>query len=403
MTAAYDWIDQTLKTIHRAGWHRSPRPITASSGRTITIDNQELLNFASNDYLGLATDPRLKNAAITAVREYGTGSTGSRLITGQRDLHRQLEQAIAQLKQTEDALVFSSGYSANIGAITTLVGKRDLILTDQYNHSSLRNGAIVSGAKIVEYSHCNMNDLSAKLAAQRDSFQRCLIITDSIFSMDGNLCPLSELFDLATGFNAMLLVDEAHATGVFGKTGAGAIEHCHCTGRPIVQMGTLSKAIGSLGGYIAGAANLIDLLRNRAPSWIYTTGLSPADTAAAIAAIRVIQIEPERRDRLWSNVAYLNQQLATIPALNRRPTDSAIVCIGLPDVATALELSQHLQACGIFTLAIRPPTVPTSRIRITVMATHTHADIDHLVQAIAHWPTLESLESHPLTIPNPVR
>ncbi len=378
MPSPYDWIDASLNTLDRAGWHRHTRTITGLPGPTITIDGQELINFASNDYLGLASDDRLIQAAIQATQTHGTGTTGSRLITGHRQLHRDLEGAIAQLKQTADALVFSSGYAANLGAIAALVGKRDLILTDQYNHSSLRSGAIVSGATIVEYLHGNCDHLTQLLKQHRQSYQRCLILTDSVFSMDGDLAPLPEVLDLADRFAAMVLVDEAHATGVLGRRGAGGVEHLSCTGRPIVQMGTLSKAIGSMGGYVAGAANVIDFLRQRAPSWIYTTGLSPADTAAALAAIAIIQTEPDRRDRLWDNIRYCHQQLAQIPALPCLPTDSAIVCIAMPDVPTALAVSQQLQDGGIFALAIRPPTVPTSRIRLTLMATHTHDHIDRL-------------------------
>jgi 8-amino-7-oxononanoate synthase len=378
MPSPYDWIDQSLKTIDRAGWHRHTRTITGLPGPTITIDGQELINFASNDYLGLASDDRLIQAAIQATLAHGAGSTGSRLITGHRQLHRDLETAIAQLKQTEDALVFSSGYAANLGAIAALVGKRDLILTDQYNHSSLRSGAIVSGATIIEYQHCDCDDLINRLKQQRHLYQRCLILTDSVFSMDGDLAPLPQILDLADRFEAMVLVDEAHGTGVLGQRGAGGVEFLGCTGRPIVQMGSLSKAIGSLGGYVTGAANVIDFLRQRAPSWIYTTGLSPADTAAALAAIDIINTEPERRERLWANIHYCRQQLAQIPQLQCLTADSAIVGIAMSDVPTALQLSQRLQASGIFALAIRPPTVPTSRIRLTLMATHTVAQIDHL-------------------------
>ncbi|BAS55793.1 8-amino-7-oxononanoate synthase [Leptolyngbya boryana NIES-2135] len=374
----YAWLEQSLKSIERAGWQRSTQTIDRP-GAVIQIDNRQFLNFASNDYLGLATDDRLINAAIQAIQNYGTGSTGSRLLTGHRALHRELETAIAQLKQAEDAIVFSSGYLANLGAIAALVGKRDLILSDQYNHSSLRNGAIVSGATTLDYAHCDIQDLRTKLEQQRQHFQHCLIITDTVFSMDGDLCPLPEILDLADEFECMVLVDEAHATGVMGATGAGCVEHLGCTGRAIVQMGTLSKALGSLGGYIAGSAQLIDFLRNRAPSWIYTTGLSPADTAAALAAIQIVQQERDRRNILWQNVAYLKSQLPNFALL---PSESPILCWQLPNVQTALEAAKSLQAEGIFAPAIRPPTVPTSRIRMTIMATHEKAHLDRLVAAL---------------------
>ncbi|MES1026002.1 8-amino-7-oxononanoate synthase [Gloeocapsa sp. BRSZ] len=380
---AYDWIEQSLATIHKADWYRTVQTIQGRSGATVQMHGRSLVNFASNDYLGLASDDRLIQAAIAATQTYGTGSTGSRLLSGHRKLHRELEDAIASLKQTEDALVFSSGYLANIGVISAIIGKRDLILSDQYNHSSLKNGAILSGATVIEYSHCDLVSLLTHLQQQRDRYRRCLIITDSVFSMDGDLCPLPALLDLAERYNCMLLVDEAHATGVLGN-GAGCVEHFGCTQRQLIQVGTLSKALGSLGGYVAGSKILIDFLRNRAPSWIYTTALSPANTAAALAAIQIIQQEPERRQQLWRNInnlkLLLHQQL---PHLKLLPSESAILCLLLPSAASALTAANSLQDAGIFAPAIRPPTVPTSRIRLSLMATHTFAHIKQLVDVLS--------------------
>ncbi len=378
---AYNWIEQSLATIHKADWYRSVKTIQGSPGAIIQMEGRSLINFASNDYLGLAGDERLIQAAVAACQKFGTGSTGSRLLSGHRELHRELEVAIAALKQTEDALVFSSGYLANMGAIAALVGKRDLILSDLYNHSSLKNGAILSGATIIEYPHCDVETLKNQLIQQRDRYRRCLIITDSVFSMDGDLCPLPDLLQLATQFNCMLLIDEAHATGVFGTTGAGCVEHFGCTGSKIVQVGTLSKALGSLGGYVAGAAALIDFLRNRAASWIYTTALSPADSAAALAAVNIVQQEPERRDRLWQNVHGLKQLLQQLP-LKLLPSESPILCIQLESAADALKVGLQLTTSGIFAPAIRPPTVPTSRIRLSVMVTHQTVHIEKLLAVL---------------------
>jgi 8-amino-7-oxononanoate synthase len=390
VTNPYAWLEQSLETIHRADWYRSVQAIESQAGPVVRLAGQDVINFASNDYLGLTSDDRLIQAAIAATKEFGTGSTGSRLITGHRELHRQLELAIAALKQTEDALVFSSGYLANLGAIAALVGKRDLILSDQYNHSSLKNGAILSGATVVDYAHCDVADLRAKLTQQRDRYRRCLILTDSVFSMDGDLCALPELLAIATEFEAMLLVDEAHATGVLGATGAGCVEHFSCTGNPLIQVGTLSKALGSLGGYVASSATLIDFLRNRAPSWIYTTGLSPADTAAALAAIAIVRQEPQRRAQLWRNVAELQQlvqenlgQAIAASQIKPLPSASPILCFQVQDAATVLRVGQQLKQAGIFASAIRPPTVPSSRIRVTVMATHTSAHLQQLAIALS--------------------
>ncbi|NER04644.1 MAG: 8-amino-7-oxononanoate synthase [Okeania sp. SIO3C4] len=381
----YSWIEKSLSTIHKANWYRSVKTIESIPGAIIKLEGKKLINFASNDYLGLAGDPRLIEATIQATKKFGTGSTGSRLLTGHREIHQELELEIAKLKQTEKALVFSSGYLANIGVISSVVGQRDLILSDKYNHSSLKNGAILSGAEILEYSHNNIEDLTNKLEQYREKCRRSLIITDSVFSMDGDLCKLPLLLDLAEKYNSMLLVDEAHATGVFGINGGGCVEHFNCTGKELIQIGTLSKALGSLGGYVAGSKKLIEFLRNRAPSWIYTTGLTPADTAAALTAIKIIKKEPERRLKLWQNLETLmnlleteNQQLgAEKKNLNER---SPIICFPLKNAAEALIIGEKLKQAGIFAPAIRPPTVNTSRIRISLMATH---ETNHIQQLVA--------------------
>lgn len=382
-TDPYSWLEQSLATIHQANWYRSVQTIQGRPGAVVQLEGRSLINFASNDYLGLAGDDRLIQAAVAATQEFGTGSTGSRLLSGHRELHLQLELAIASLKQTEDALVFSSGYLANLGAIAALVGKRDLILSDQYNHSCLKNGAILSGATVIDYPHSDVEALKSQLVQQRDRYRRCLILTDSVFSMDGDLCPLPALLDLAEQFSCMLLVDEAHATGVMGATGAGCVEHFGCTGRKLIQVGTLSKALGSLGGYVAGCEALIDFLRNRAPSWIYTTALSPADTAAALAAVNIVQQEPTSRNQLWRNVDYLKQLIAQqMPNFKLLPSESPILCFELGSAAEALTAGMKLRTSGIFAPAIRPPTVPTSRIRISIIATHEPAHIQQLVEAL---------------------
>lgn len=383
-TDPYAWLEASLATIHRADWYRSVQTLQSRSGAVVQLEGREVINFASNDYLGLAGDERLIQAAVAATKEFGTGSTGSRLLSGHRELHRQLEKAIASLKQTEDALVFSSGYLANLGTIAALVGKRDLILSDRYNHSSLKNGAILSGATVVDYAHADTEDLQSQLAQHRQDYRRCLIVTDSVFSMDGDLCPLPKILAIAQKFSCMVLVDEAHATGVLGSNGAGCVEHFGCTGQPLIQVGTLSKALGSLGGYVAGSASLIDFLRNRAPSWIYTTALSPADTAAALAAVQIVQQEPERRTQLRDNVDTLKQLMEKqLPHLQLLPTESPILCFQLASASEALKAGKHLKASGIFAPAIRPPTVPTSRIRISVMATHELAHLHKLVDALS--------------------
>ena len=378
-TNPYQWLDSSLNTIVQANWHRAPKVLEDCPGPVIQYQGKKLINFASNDYLGLAGDNRLNQAAIEAIISYGTGSTGSRLLSGNRGLHRELEQAIAELKQTEDAIVFSSGYLANLGTISALVGKRDLILSDQYNHSSLKNGAKLSQAVIIDYQHGDIADLQTKLSNNRKSYRRCLILSDGVFSMDGDICPLPELIAIAQTFDSMLLIDDAHATGVLGATGAGVAEHFGCTHEEFIQIGTLSKAIGSLGGYAAGSAQLIDFLRNRAATWIYTTALSPADTAAALTAIKLVQTEPRHCQKLWRNIEWLREQWKTLSLL---PTDSAIFCLPIKDASEALLVSQKLMENGVFAPAIRPPTVPTSRIRFSLMASHERHHLEQLIRVL---------------------
>jgi 8-amino-7-oxononanoate synthase len=380
---SYLWIEKSLTTIHQANWYRSVRSVESLPGAEIVIAGKKLINFASNDYLGLAGDKRLMNAAIAAISKFGTGSTGSRLLTGHRELHRQLELEIAALKQTEDALLFSSGYLANLGAIASLVSRRDLILADEYNHSSLKNGAILSQATQITYQHGNLADLSQKLAQYRSQYRRCLIVTDTVFSMDGDLCPLPEILELAKTYQCMVLVDEAHATGVFGNNGAGCVEQFGLTGIPLIQIGTLSKALGSLGGYVAGSQKVVDFMRNRAASFIYTTALSIADTAAALAALEIIRQEPERRQQLWKNVTTLKQLISQkLPELPLLASASPIVCISMANPTQALQVAQQLQNEGIFAPAIRPPTVPTSRIRLSLMTTHETKHLEALVNSL---------------------
>ncbi|WP_318655886.1 8-amino-7-oxononanoate synthase [Pseudanabaena yagii] len=381
ISTPYDWLDRNLASIHKANWYRSTQTITSKAGTIATIDGCEMLMFASNNYLGLASDRRLIEAAMSATQMYGTGSTGSRLVTGHLALHEQLEQAIADLKNTEAALVFSSGYLANLGAISAIVGARDLVLGDAYNHSCLKKGSLLSGAKAINYLHLDIADLAAKLQENRAKYRRCLITTDSVFSMDGDLAPLQEIMDLADRYDCMVLVDEAHGTGVFGDRGGG-LTNAVGIEQELIQVGTLSKALGSLGGYVAGSAKLIDYLRNRAATWIYTTALSPADTAAAIAAINLVTTEPERRQQLWQNVEFLKQGLQDL-GIQAIACDSPIMAIEFGDIELTMQIAQHLRHNGIFAPAIRPPTVPTARIRLTLMATHTTSQIQTLLQCLA--------------------
>ncbi|MBD2188165.1 8-amino-7-oxononanoate synthase [Pseudanabaena sp. FACHB-723] len=381
MSTPYDWIDRSLDSIHKANWYRSTQTVSSKAGAIANIDGREMLMFASNNYLGLAGDRRLIDAAIAATERYGTGSTGSRLVTGHLALHEELETAIADLKNTEAALVFSSGYLANLGTISAIAGQRDLILGDEYNHSCLKKGALMSGATAIDYRHVDLDDLATKLKQHRGNYRRCLITTDSVFSMDGDLAPLQAIMDLAATYECMVLVDEAHGTGIFGDRGGG-LTNALGIQQDLIQVGTLSKALGSLGGYVAGSAKLIDYLRNRAATWIYTTGLSPADTGAAMTAVTIVKSDHERRQQLWQNVAMVKQGLQNL-GMSAIAFDSPIIAIAVGDIPETMHIAKHLRDHGIFAPAIRPPTVPTARIRITLMATHTKEQIQALLACLA--------------------
>jgi 8-amino-7-oxononanoate synthase len=378
MAKAYSWLEKSLETIEKAGWYRTVKTIGNIEPPFIELEGLNVINFASNDYLGLAADSRLKVAAIKAIEQYGTGATGSRLLTGHRQLHRNLEKSIAQLKGSQDALVFSSGYLANLGTIAALVNNRDLILSDQYNHSSLKNGAKLSQASLQEYPHNDYQTLEKLLKEQRALYRRCLIISDGVFSMDGDLGNLPQLITLAQNFDTMLLIDDAHASGVLGQTGAGSLEHWGISSGEIIQTGTFSKALGSLGGYVAGSTILIDYLRNRAASWIYTTGLSPADTAAALEALVILKTQPQLLQKIQANINYFAELLGT-------RAQSAIFPILLKDPQQASQLANNLLKNGIFAPAIRPPTVPTSRLRISLMAKHNKEHLDYLYEFLSRY------------------
>jgi 8-amino-7-oxononanoate synthase len=376
----YAWIEKDLHTLHRAGWYRSVRTSHTQAGPWLESSTApRKLNLGSNDYLGLTVDERVREAAIQAIQRYGTGATGSRLLSGHLEIHQELEQALAQFKGTEDALVFPSGYMANLGTISALVGSRDLLLGDVYNHSSLKSGAKLSGARYYEYAHGSVEHLEALLNQERAQARRCLICTDSVFSMDGDMAPLAAILDLAQRFEAMVLVDEAHGTGVLGVRGAGAIEALGLQQHPCIQMGTLSKALASQGGYVCGSKSLVDFLRNRAPTWIYTTALAPGDAAAALAALRIVQTEPHHREQLWQRVQQVKQGLTTLAALELFASDSCILCLKTGTISQTMNLSNQLWERGFWVPAIRPPTVPTSRLRISMMSNHPKAALENFV------------------------
>ena len=373
---------RALDELAERGLLRRPVTVTSGQGPRVTVDGRELLCFCSNNYLGLADHPALAEAARAAAQEYGTGSGASRLISGTMAVHRELEDAVARFKQTEAAIVFPTGYMANVGVIPTLVGRGDTVYCDRHNHASIFDGCRLSGATLRVYPHVDVDKLDALLGRKRAG--RALVITDTVFSMDGDIAPLPELVEVCERRGTMLMIDEAHATGVLGEGGRGATEHFGVEpGRIPVVMGTLSKAVGSLGGYVAGSGDMIDLLVNKARSFIYTTALPPAVCAASIAGLRIIEGEPERREALWRRTRQLQDGLRA-RGFDIGATETPITPALVGESRAAVDLSNRLLDAGILAPAIRPPTVPegSARIRLTPMATHAAEDVDALLSAL---------------------
>ncbi len=387
-------LNRRLAALHQNNLQRELRRVDSPPGTRIRIDGRTLLNFSSNDYLGLAGDPSLKEAAIRAVEKYGAGSGASRLICGSLAPHHELEEALANFKGAEAALSFSTGYATAIGTICALLGKNDIIVLDKLVHACIVDAARLSGAKIRVFAHNDLDGLE-KILRWSSTFRlsgstlkrelqppRILIVTESIFSMDGDAAPLREIVALKEKYGAWLMVDEAHATGLYGKHRRGMAEESGVGGQIEVQMGTLGKAVGASGGYICGSRPLIDYLVNRARSFIFSTAPVPAAAAAATAGVRVIQSsEGERRRKLlWTRVDELKSEIGN----RKSEIPSAIIPILIGDEARAVVASAALRERDIFVPAIRYPTVARgqARLRVTLTATHTPDDISELVAAL---------------------
>ncbi|MDE2933565.1 MAG: 8-amino-7-oxononanoate synthase [Chloroflexota bacterium] len=382
--AASGWLGELrdeLDDLDRQSLRRTVLTPRDGQGETLSIDGRELLNLTSNNYLGLAADPRVVEAAAKAARAYGASVSASRLLCGSTPLHEELEGRLAALKGQEAALLYSSGYLANLGVLTALARPGDVIFSDALNHASIIDGCRLSGAETRVYGHGDAEHLAELLAAT--PARRRLIVSETVFSMDGDIAPLPSLVELARAHDAVLVLDEAHATGVLGPNGEGALSRLGLDPEGIVIVGTLSKALASAGGFVAADATVIDYLVNRSRPFIFNTALPPASVGAALAALDIVAAEPERRAHLDTLAARLRDGLleAGYP-----PSDSetAIVPLLLGSAGAALALEQHLRDAGILSRAIRPPTVPegTARIRFNLIATHTTDDVDRVLTAV---------------------
>ncbi|HET9595904.1 MAG TPA: 8-amino-7-oxononanoate synthase [Anaeromyxobacteraceae bacterium] len=378
---ALGWIAGELAALEAKGLRRALEPLGGAQGPVVEVAGRRLVNLCSNDYLGLASDRRLVQAAVAAAQREGAGAGAARLVAGDLPVHGRLERRLAAFKGTEAALLFSSGYHANAGVIAALTDREDAIFSDRLNHASIIDGCRLSLAKTWRYPHGDVEGLARLLAETRA--RRKLVVTDAVFGMDGDAAPLAEIADLCERHGAMLYVDEAHATGVLGPTGAGLCEAAGVTSRVDVVMGTLGKALGSFGAFTAGSARLAEWLTSRARTFIFTTALPPAACGAALAALDVIAEEPARRARLGALSARMKHGLAAL-GFDVSRVVAPIFPVVLGDEGRALAASRSLRERGFFVRAIRPPTVPpgTSRLRVALTAGHSEEQVDAFLAAL---------------------
>lgn len=378
---AWNWLSEELDGLRRQNLYRTMTVLEGPQTTVVKAEGQVQCLFSSNNYLDLANDPEVKAAARGALEQYGVGAGGSRLTTGTGPLHVRLEEELARFKGREAALVFNTGYMANVGILSALAGRGDVIFSDQLNHASIIDGCRLSGAEVVVYRHNDMDDLEDKLKLH--SGRRGLIVSDGVFSMDGDLAPLPKLVELAKRYGVRTMIDEAHATGVVGDTGRGTEEHYHMEGSVDVLMGTLSKAVGSEGGFVCGSKELIQYLTNKTRSFIFSTALSPVTMAAGLRGLQKIQEEPQRVVQLRDNMAFLRRELERygIPA----QSDSAILPILVGEEKRAMAAMEELKQRGYYVSAIRYPTVArgSARLRVALMSSHTREELAGLAQALA--------------------
>ncbi|HAG10382.1 MAG TPA: 8-amino-7-oxononanoate synthase [Desulfotomaculum sp.] len=374
-----EFLRTELDSLRKASLYRQLRWFEGPQSPRTTVNGRNCILLSSNNYLGLTDHPQVKDAACQALARWGTGSGGSRLISGNFLLYRELEEKIAQFKNTEEVIVFSSGYLTNIGTISSLAGAEDAVISDELNHASIIDGCRLSRARVVIFGHKDMQQLEKAFSETQDCRRR-LVITDGVFSMDGDLAPLPEIVHLAEKYDSFVMVDDAHATGVFGSHGTGIVEHFNLGGKVAVQVGTLSKALASCGGYVTGKSDLINYLRNKARSFIYSTGLPPAAVGAAIAAVDLIREKPEIRARLFDNVNFLSEGLTRL-GFTILTRESQIIPILVGDDNLTMDMDKALFERGVFVTGIRPPSVPpgTSRLRVSVMATHKREDLEEVL------------------------
>ena len=370
------WLQDEIDNLKNAGLYNNIRTIESPMDAWVTINGRRLLNFCANNYLGLANHPRICQAAIDGIEAYGVGPGAVRSIAGTTSLHVELEQQLAAFKHAEACITFQSGFTANLATIPALVGPGDLIFSDELNHASIIDGCRLSRAEVIRYAHNNVDDLRAKIAERQD-YKRRLIITDGVFSMDGDIAPLDKIAEVAEEFGIMLMVDDAHGEGVLGHGGRGIVDHFGLHGRVDVEVGTLSKAFGVVGGLVAGKAIIIEWLRQRGRPFLFSSAMTAPDTAACIEAVKILSESTELIDRLWSNAELFRKEMKAM-GFDTGFSQTPIVPVMLGEATLAQQFSRRLLEEGVFAMSIAYPTVAKGKARIRVMnsAAHNHSDIE---------------------------
>ncbi len=383
MSTKLDWLTTELENLRQQGLYNNVRTIASPQGAWLVVDGKRVLNFCSNNYLGLANDSRLRDAAKRAVDQFGAGPAAVRSIAGTLTLHRELETRLAKFKGAQAAIAFQSGFASNLGTIAALVGKEDVIFSDELNHASIIDGARLSGAKIVRYAH---NDPAALEAAikEENTYRRALIITDGVFSMDGDIASLPAMVEVAERYDLMLMVDDAHGEGVLGRGGRGIVDHFGLHGRVDVEVGTLSKAFGVVGGYVAGKKEIVEWLNQRGRPFLFSSALTAADTAACLAAVGILESSTERVDQLWDNARYFKKEMQRL-GFDTGKSETPITPIMLGDEMLTRTFSQQLFENDVFAMGITYPTVAKgkARIRVMISAAHAREDLDRGVETFA--------------------
>jgi len=387
-TNPLSYLTDQINDLKAKGTHFNLRVLEDEQAPECTFDGKKVINLASNNYLGLTTHPKLREAALEATRKYGVGSGAVRTIAGTMKIHMELEEKIAGFKNVEACVVFQSGFAANAGTVSAVLGKEDFIISDQLNHASIIDGARLSRAKILVFNHKDLAHAEEQLASIKDQPGRKLLISDGVFSMDGDIGPLPGLCDLAEKYGAIMMVDDAHASGVLGRAGRGTIDHFSVHGRVDIQVGTLSKAIGALGGYVCGTRDLIDYLYHRARPFLFSTSHPPSVAATCIAAFDVLQDEPERIENLWENTRFWKKELGLlgfdIGGKTTPASETPITPIIIGDGARTMEFSRELFKEGVLGTGIAFPTVPEgkARIRTIMTATHTAEELERALDVL---------------------